>query len=146
MRLDAADARSRLEAHDHGVLATVHPERGVDAVPVVYAVVEERVAVPIDRVKPKATPRLQRERNLRADARATLLVEHWDAGDWSRLWWVRAELEWEADPSPEHVVAMTAALVERYPQYAGGPGRSSSSPFDRLLVLRILRLTGWAAS
>src|SRR5256885_5647014 len=51
------------------------------------------VGVPIDRVKPKASLRLQRERNLEADPRATLLVEHWDRSDWSRLWWVRRSEE-----------------------------------------------------
>src|SRR4029453_10552195 len=92
MRLAEHEARARLTAHDHGILCTVHPERGVDAVPVVYAVDHDCVGVPVDRVKPKASSRLQRERNLEADPRATLLVEHWDRDDWSQLWWVRAEL------------------------------------------------------
>ena len=100
MRLTAVEAHARLAAHDHGVLCTVHAERGVDAVPVVYVVDDDGcVGVPIDRVKPKASPRLQRERNLSADPRAALLVEHWDRGDWSRLWWVRAELRWQGDAS-----------------------------------------------
>src|SRR4029078_2971513 len=94
MRLAEDEARARLAAHDHGVLCTVHAQRGVDAVPVVYAVDDDFVAVPIARVKPKASTRLQRERNLEADPRAALLVEHWDRDDWSRLWWVRAELLW----------------------------------------------------
>ena len=100
MRLDEHDARARLVAHDHGILCTVHPDRGVDAVPVAFAVEAEHLGVPVDLVKPKASTRLQRERNLEADPRATLLVEHWDATDWSRLWWVRAELRWNADPEP----------------------------------------------
>src|SRR5690606_41887890 len=80
MRFGEDGARARLAAHDHGILCTVHPERGVDAVPVAYAVDEDGyVGVPVDRVKPKASSRLQRERNLEADPRATLLVEHWDA-------------------------------------------------------------------
>ena len=98
MRLAEDVARVRLTAHDHGILCTVHAERGVDAVPVVYVVDEDGyVGVPVDRVKPKASVRLQRERNLEADPRATLLVEHWDRDDWSRLWWVRAELHSEGD-------------------------------------------------
>ena len=102
MRLAEHEARARLVAHDHGTLCTVHAERGVDAVPVAYVVDEEGfVGVPVDRVKPKASMRLQRERNLEADPRATLLVEHWDRDDWSRLWWVRAELRWQgAKPPP----------------------------------------------
>jgi hypothetical protein len=132
MKLAGDDALGRLSTHDHGVLCTLHPERGVDAVPVVFA-------VPIDRVKPKASARLQREHNLQADARATLLVDHWDRDDWTQLWWVRAELHWQPDPSPEANEALAAGLAARYPQY-------EDRPFDRLLVFRIVGLTGWAAA
>jgi PPOX class probable F420-dependent enzyme len=134
MRLDEDEAQARLAAHDHGVLCTVHPDRGVDAVPVVYAVEDGFVGVPVDRVKPKASSRLQRERNLEADPRGTLLVDHWDRDDWSRLWWVRAELRFEGDAAP----ALADRLAERYPQYR-------DRPFDRVLALRIVGLTGWAA-
>src|SRR5580765_805711 len=118
MRLAGDEARARLEAHDHGVLSTVHAERGVDAVPVVYAVDDDGyVGVPVDRVKPKASSRLQRERNLETDPRATLLVEHWDRDDWSQLWWVRAELRWSGDPDDGRGTALANLLAERYPQY-----------------------------
>jgi PPOX class probable F420-dependent enzyme len=134
MRLGEDEARARLAAHDHGILCTVHPERGVDAVPVVYALAGDVVGVPVDRVKPKASTRLQRERNLEADPRAVLLVEHWDREDWSRLWWVRAELAFEGDAAP----ALGDRLAERFPQYR-------DQPFDRVLALRVAALTGWAA-
>jgi PPOX class probable F420-dependent enzyme len=134
MRLDEEDARARLAAHDHGVLCTVHAERGVDAVPVVYAVQDGYLGVPVDRVKPKASLRLQRERNLEADPRATLLVDHWDRDDWSRLWWVRAELRFQHGREE----ALAARLAERYPRYR-------DRPFARVLVLRIVGVTGWAA-
>ena len=91
--------------------------------------------MPVDTVKPKASTRLQRERNLEADPRGTLLVDHWDRDDWSRLWWVRAELRsWSptaAKPRSPH------RLAERYPQY-------HDQPFTRVLVLRIMGVTGWA--
>ena len=67
MRLTPEEARARLVAHDHGVLSTLHETRGVDSVPAVYAVVDEYLAIPVDRVKPKASTRLQRARNLEAD-------------------------------------------------------------------------------
>ena len=140
MRLAPEQARARLAAHDHGILCTVHAARGVDAVPVVFALDEDDfVGVPIDRVKPKSSSRLQRERNLEADPRATLLVEHWDRDDWSRLWWVRAELHLVADTPADLVAALAARLAARYPQY-------QDQPFTRLLVLRIVGLTGWAAA
>jgi PPOX class probable F420-dependent enzyme len=139
MRLTEDEARARLAAHDHGILCTVHAERGVDAVPVAYVVDEDGcVGVPVDRVKPKASLRLQREWNLEADPRATLLVEHWDAGDWSRLWWVRAELLWQGDDVAGRATSLAVRLAKRYPQYR-------DQPFARVLVLRIVRVTGWAA-
>ena len=140
MRLTPAEATARLAAHVHGVCCTVHPERGPDPVPVVYALDDDGyVGIPIDRVKPKASSRLQRERNLEADPRAALLVEHWDAADWTRLWWVRAELRREDDPSPARVDDLAARLARTVPQYA-------DQPFDRVLVLRLVGVTGWAAS
>jgi PPOX class probable F420-dependent enzyme len=138
MRLTATEARARFAAHDHGVLCTVHAERGVDAVPVVYVVDEDGfVGVPVDRVKPKSSSRLQRERNLEADPRAALLVEHWDRGDWSQLWWVRAELRWQGDAAAARAADLAAGLARAYPQYR-------DQPFTRVLVLRVVGLTGWA--
>lgn len=140
MRLARDEAMRRLVAADHGVLCTTHVTRGVDAVPCVFAVDEVGfVGVPVDRVKAKSSARLQRERNLESDARATLLVEHWDRGDWSRLWWVRASLTWEAAPSPERAAGLASLLADRYPQY-------HDRPFDRVLVLRITDVTGWTAT
>ena len=93
MKLPTGKARTRLDAHVHGVLSTLHPERGPDAQPVVYAMSDDgHVGIPIDRVKPKSSSRLQREDNLAADPRGSLLVEWWETDDWSRLWWVRARL------------------------------------------------------
>jgi len=138
MRLDEAEARARLAAHDHGVLCTVHPERGVDAVPVVFAIPPDGfVGVPVDLVKPKASLQLQRERNLAADPRATLLVDHWNRDDWSQLWWVRAQLEWCPD-DPRRADELADLLVARYPQYA-------DRPFANVLVMRIVGITAWSA-
>jgi PPOX class probable F420-dependent enzyme len=140
MRLSAREARERLAAHDHGVLCTVHPERGVDAVPVVYVVDDDGfVGVPVDRVKPKSSSRLQRERNLEADPRAALLVEHWDRDDWSRLWWVRAELRWQGEAAEARAAQLAARLALAYPQYR-------DRPFSRVLVLRVVGLRGWTAA
>jgi PPOX class probable F420-dependent enzyme len=137
MRLAEHEARARLAVHDHGILCTVHAQRGADAVPVAYVVDDEGyVGVPVDRVKPKASMRLQRERNLEADPRATLLVEHWDRDDWSRLWWVRAELRWQGDGQPAREKTLAALLSSRYAQYA-------DEPFARILVLRVVGMTGW---
>ena len=137
MRLAEDDARARLATHDHGVLCTVHATRGVDAVPVVYVVDDDGyVGVPIDRVKPKASSRLQRERNLESDPRGTLLVEHWDHDDWSQLWWVRAELRRQS-VAADRTAALADRLAARFTQYR-------DHPFERVLALRIVGVSGWA--
>lgn len=139
MRLTEAEAREKLVDHDHGVLCTVHAAHGVDAVAVVYVVDDELLGIPVDRVKPKASDRLQRERNLEADPRAVLLVEHWDHDDWSTLWWVRARLGWSRAVSADRVDVLAARLADRYTQYA-------DRPFARVLVFRITGVDGWSAA
>jgi hypothetical protein len=137
VKLTRQEALAHLAAHDHGILCTVHAERGVDAVPVAYAVgADGLVGVPVDLVKPKESTRLQRERNLEADPRATLLLEHWDAADWSTLWWVRLGLRWRADAGAGAVADLAAALAARYPQYR-------EQPFARVLVFDVVDVTGW---
>jgi hypothetical protein len=138
MRLTAAEARQRLAMQIHGVLCTLHPERGPDPLPVVYAISDAHVGIPIDRVKPKASSRLRREDNLEADPRAALLIEQWDAEDWSRLWWVRAQLTHQPDPAATLVTDLADRLARSVPQYA-------DQPFHRILVCRIVAVTGWSA-
>lgn len=140
MRLDPDEARTRLAAEVHGVLVTLHPERGPDPQPVVFALSDDgHVGVPIDTVKPKSSTRLRREDNLDADPRGSLLVEHWETEDWSRLWWVRAQLEHVPDPPTDLTDDLADRLARTVPQYA-------DKPFHRVLVCRVVGITGWAAS
>ncbi len=140
MKLTETKALTRLKTHDHAILCTLHAQRGVDAVPVAYAVSDDGyVGVPIDLVKPKSSLRLNRERNLEADPRATLLAEHWDSTDWSHLWWVRAELRWERDATADQLDDLGERLARRYIQY-------EDEPFANILVLRILSVSGWSAT
>lgn len=140
MKLDPDEARTRLAAEVHGVLVTLHPERGPDPQPAVYALSEDgHVGVPIDTVKPKTSSRLRREDNLEADPRGSLLVEHWETEDWSRLWWVRAQLEHLPDPPTALTDELADRLARTVPQYA-------DKPFHRILVCRVVTVTGWAAS
>lgn len=138
MKLDRNEATRRLADEVHGVLSTLHPERGVDSVPVVYALDGEgHLGIPIDTVKPKQSTELQREKNLAGDPRATLLVDRWDRDDWSRLWWVRVRLTRLDDVARAERLA--DILADRYPQYA-------DKPFSLVMVFRIESVTGWSAS
>ena len=141
MHLDRVVCRRRLGAADHGVLCTVHAQRGVDAVPVCFVVDGDAIAVPIDQVKAKRTTELQRSHNLAADTRATLLIERWDADDWSHLWWVRASLRHldrsaVADRTRDRLSEM---LRQKYVQYR-------QAVFADLLVFDVVSLTGWSAT
>jgi PPOX class probable F420-dependent enzyme len=131
MRLTTDEAWSLLRASDHGVLATVHAERGVDAVPVVYALDGDRVLLPVDTVKAKTRTRLQRLVNLEHDPRCVLLVDHYD-DDWSRLWWVR--------------VHGTATVVEgREDALTAFPAYRQDGAVEATIVLRPDAVTGWRA-
>jgi hypothetical protein len=137
MKLSRARCCHLVQESEHGVLATSHAVRGVDAVPVCFAVDGELVAVPIDRVKPKGSAQLQRSRNLDRDPRALLLCDHWVGADWSRLWWVRVTLERIAC-TPEERSALEVLLRAKYGQYVG-------QSFADVLVFRITEMTGWSA-
>jgi len=125
-------------AADHGVLATINGTGAPDLVPVCFSIVGDAVAIPVDSVKPKRSTALGRIRNLERDPRATLLVERWDAGDWSRLWWVRLSLR-RTEVPPDVGERLVAELRERYPQYAG-------VTFDAVLTFRIEGIGGWEAA
>jgi hypothetical protein len=136
VHLESGVALRRAATADHGVLATLHPTRGADLVPVCFAIEDGWVAIPIDAVKPKRAATLGRVRNLERDPRATLLLEGWDAADWSRLWWVRLGLL--RDDAPDAVrTRLETHLRARYPQYA-------TAPFEEVLAFRIDHVTGWS--
>jgi len=135
VQVDATQCWERLRSSRHGVLGTLHAARGLDAVPVVFVVDGDRLLIPIDTVKPKRGARLQRLRNLDADARAVLLVEGYH-DDWSQLWWVRVHGHaHEADPTTGQLEQLAAT----FPAYAE-PGTVTS-----VIVLVPDAVRGWAA-
>lgn len=138
MRLDDDTCRARLGGADHGILATLHPTRGIDVVPACFVLLGDHLCIPVDDVKPKSSTRLQREHNLAHDPRATFLVEHWDAEHWERLWWVRTHLR-RVDADPQLIARATDALRAKHAPYR-------DATFADLLTFEVLGLTGWAAA
>ena len=138
MHLATSEALVRARAADHAVLATINRTGAPDLVPVCFSIVDGAVAIPVDSVKPKRSTALGRIRNLERDPRATLLFEHWDAADWSRLWWVRASLV-RAGVADDVGRELVAGLRARYPQYAG-------IAFHAVLTFRIEKIGGWQAA
>jgi PPOX class probable F420-dependent enzyme len=132
------ECRRRLAAASHLVLATIHPERGVDLVPVVASLDGASAWLPIDTVKPKTSARLRRLANVEADPRVALLAEHYDA-DWSQLWWVRAHGHAREVHAAGELDRARAALAARYPDY------TDPASIAGALAVDIDRWSGWTA-
>lgn len=94
-------------------LATINPDGSPHVIPIVYAIVEDRLVTAVDK-KPKRDPNLARLRNIRADPRVSVLAHHYAEG-WHHLWWVR--VDGHAQVVSEDPEAITA-LKARYPQYS----------------------------
>ncbi|HEY1446551.1 MAG TPA: hypothetical protein VGF51_16790 [Acidimicrobiales bacterium] len=141
MRLTNDQCWANLASADHAVLCTNGARGAIDAVPVCFVVVGKVIATPIDTVKAKETTELGRLKNLEADATATLLCEQWVRHDWSRLWWVKAQLVRRSghDLSATLRDDCEAELRHKYFQYRG-------TEFADLLVFTVKSVSGWAAS
>ncbi len=141
MRLSIDGSWSHLRSAEHAVLCTAGARQAIDAVPVCFAAVSTSVVTAIDTVKPKQTTALGRLKNLERDAVATLLCEHWDLHDWSKLWWVRARLVRRSDHDVSHALreAGERALREKYVQYR-------HTDFAEVLVFDVTDLVGWSAA
>jgi hypothetical protein len=147
MRLTSDQCWARMREGERATLCTLNAQGTIDAVPVCFAVVGEVIATPVDRIKPKETTALGRLANLERAA-ATLLVDHWDGADWSRLWWVRAKL---VRRPPEEVGPLlledcARALRAKYPPYRDAEDTTENPVFAAVIVLDVGDLTGWAAT
>jgi PPOX class probable F420-dependent enzyme len=143
MRLEPAEARRRFAASPVLRLATADAVGRPHVVPCTFVVDESgRVAIGIDN-KPKSSPSgLRRLRNIAANPRVSMIVDHY-AGDWSELWWARADgaariEESGLGPSGAEHAAHWDLLRAKYPQYAGqvlgGP----------IIVVAVESWTGWS--
>lgn len=119
-------------------LATVRADGRVDLVPCTFAI-DDRVLVTAVDHKPKSTLDLKRLENVRLYPEVTLLVEHYDDADWTRLWWVR--VRGHAAVHEQGAVWQKAVdlLVARYSQYEQMP------PVGPAIVIDRTEITGWKA-
>ena len=128
-----------LERQRSGRLATVDSHGQPHAVPVCYALVDGVLYTPIDEKPKTGDPReLRRIRNILANPKVCLVVDHYEDEDWSRLAWlqVRGEASLVEDDA-ERGRALTA-LRARYRQY-----RAMDLESLPLLKITPTRLVGW---
>lgn len=135
--MDEARCRALAATSRVARLATTRPDGLVDIVPVVFAFVDGDLVFAVDH-KPKTTTRLQRLANIAANPQVTVLFDHHDDEDWSRLWWVRMRGV-AAERGNDEAAAAVDALVERYPQY------QQIRPAGPVVVIAPTAWTGWAA-
>ncbi len=139
MKMDGETAARRLSESAHGVLCTVDATHGVRPEPCVFASEGSLLAFAVEAIKERSAPTMVCETNLAADPRASLLVEQWDPEDWTKLWWVRAELRHVVEPGPADLEVLARNLSGRIEQF-------EDRPFDRLVVLEVVAVTGWTAT
>ncbi len=134
--MDDAEMHRRLALARVGRLATVSAQGVPHLVPCCFALEGETIYSAVD-AKPKRTQSLRRLENLRATARACLLVDHY-AEDWAELWWVRVDGRGRVvERGPERDRAL-AALARKYEQYRRAP------PPGPAIALDITGWRGWA--
>ncbi len=103
-----------------GHFASVTPENGAHIVPCCFVLDDDTVYWAVDDVKPKSTHALRRVRNIEANDRASLLVDHYDE-DWSRLWWVRVDGGARTVGDVDERGRALRLLSEKYEQYRSAP-------------------------
>ena len=129
------ETRARFAAARVARLATADAAGHPHLVPIAFAVDGDTIYSAVD-AKPKRTRALRRLANVRANPAVSLLVDHWDEADWSRLWWARADGHGRVlDPDDPEARRAVDLLRERYPrQQAQG----------EVLAIAIERWSGWS--
>jgi PPOX class probable F420-dependent enzyme len=131
------EARTRFVAARVARLATADAGGRPHLVPIAFAVEGDTIYSAVD-AKPKRTRALRRLANVRANPAVSLLVDHWDEGDWERLWWARADGEGRVlDPADPEAARAAELLRERYPRQRDA---------GEVLAVDVARWSGWAAT
>jgi PPOX class probable F420-dependent enzyme len=136
VKLSAVDARTRFVDSPVAVLGTSDATGATHLVPVTFLVSGDLVFIAIDD-KPKRSRDLKRLRNIAANPRVCLLAQHYE-GDWSRLWWARADGTARVIEPGGAPWTVLDGLLRRYPWYAQNP------PNGPVIEVTVERWSGWA--
>lgn len=114
------EARAFLRSARAARLATADSQGAPHVVPVVFAVVDGKIYVPVDGKQKKDAERLKRIDNVRENGKVAFLVDHYE-DDWANLGFVivfgsAAVIHAETDAAYD---AAAEALREKYEQYQG---------------------------
>ncbi|MGH3318696.1 MAG: TIGR03668 family PPOX class F420-dependent oxidoreductase [Streptosporangiaceae bacterium] len=138
MRLGDDEARRRFAPARVARLATVDDGGRPHLVPVTFAASYDAIVTAVD-AKPKRSRDLKRLRNIRANPRVALLVDHY-TDDWRALWWVRADGHARVVADAAEWAEPLRLLADKYTQYRDG------APDGPVIEISVERWVGWTAS
>ena len=115
-------------------LATVDPAGRPHVVPICFVIEGDTLYTAVDD-KPKRTRRLQRLRNIEANPRVEIVIDHYDE-NWTTLWWVRLRGTARIVDDPRAVELLAA----KYPQY------TESLPTGPVIAVAIGERSEWRAT
>jgi PPOX class probable F420-dependent enzyme len=138
--LSENDARERFLAEQCAILGTVTEDGAPHLVPVtfVHAAVDgaEHLYIAVDH-KPKRSTSLKRLRNIAAEPRVSVLVNHYDQ-DWNHLWWVKVDGHATVSEFAQLPAMLPAVFQAKYNQYV------RVVPNGPVIDITIDRWTSWA--
>ncbi len=121
-------------------LATVSANGTPHIVPVVYAYNGAHIYIALDEKRKRVAPmQLKRVRNIQANPRVALLVDHYDE-DWSTLMWVRVDGVARILHRGETHAEAIQLLRAKYPQY-----RSMRLEDRPVIEITVKRMAQWHA-
>jgi PPOX class probable F420-dependent enzyme len=127
-------ARAQFATADHAYLATADSNGRPHLVPIGFALDGDTIYTAVD-AKPKRTTSLKRLANIAANPQVSVLTDHYEPGDWSQLWWARADGTAEILDQHAHAVEL---LKERYEPYRTSP------PVGPVIAIAVSRWSGWS--
>ena len=136
--MDATALRQRLFEARVAHLASADAAGKPHLVPISFAVEGDTLYFAVD-AKPKRTTDLKRLRNIEANPKVSVLIDHYEE-DWSRLWWVRVDGTARIISDHAEVNRATELLVGRYPQYR------VTRPAGPVVAISIDRISGWSGA
>jgi PPOX class probable F420-dependent enzyme len=136
--MDDAKMRRQVAAARVARLATIGADGRPHIVPICFALDEQTLYFAVD-AKPKRTTDLKRVRNIAANPRVSILVDHYE-DDWDGLWWVRLDGNARVVTAGAELEQALQLLAERYAQYL------AARPSGPVVAVSIERITGWSAT
>jgi PPOX class probable F420-dependent enzyme len=136
--MEEGEALTRLRDARVGRLATADAGGVPHAVPFVFVVLGRTLYWAVDD-KPKRSPQLKRLANIAVNPNVEVLVDHYDDGDWTGLWWVRASGTARVEDHDDERATALEALARKYPQYR------ERRPDGPVVAIDLVRVGGWSA-